>query len=108
VALRAFNAFHRAHVLVGNGSSREVVSALTAADELTERLPPDDELPPSGYWYTPWFFQGERAFVLGSLGDDREASRLAGEALAAIPDEWVNGEWMQRRRQLKGLIGGPE
>jgi hypothetical protein len=39
VALRTFNAFHRAHVLVGNGSSREVVSALTAADELTERLP---------------------------------------------------------------------
>jgi hypothetical protein len=103
VALRTFNAFHRAHVLVGNGSSRKVVSALTAADALTERLPPDDELPPSGYWYTPWFFQGERAFVLDVLGDSREASRLAGEALAAIPDEWVNGEWMQRRRTLEGL-----
>jgi hypothetical protein len=103
VALRAFNAFHRAHVLVGNGSSREVVSALTAADDLTGRLLPDDELPPSGYWYTSWFFQGERAFVLQSLGDNREASRLASEALAAIPDEWVNGEWTQRRRRLEGL-----
>jgi hypothetical protein len=103
VALRTFNAFHRARILVSNGTGRDVASALAEADRLTERLPSGDELPPSGYWYTPWFFQGERAFVLDSLGDRREASRLASEALAAIPEEWVNDEWMKRRCELGQL-----
>lgn len=103
VAQRTFNAFHKARILASTGTSKDVASALAAADELVERLPPDDELPPSGYWYTPWFFQGERAFVLDSLGDNREASRLAGEALAALPDDWLNGEWRQRRCKLVGL-----
>lgn len=104
VALRTFNAFHKAHILVRNGTGREVASALNDADTLAEQLPPDDELPRSGYWYTPWFFHGERAFILDSLGDRKEASRLASEALAAIPDEWTNGEWSERRRSLEEVI----
>ncbi|MEJ2578133.1 MAG: hypothetical protein P8Z68_03440 [Kineosporiaceae bacterium] len=104
VAQRTFNAFQKAHILVNSGSGRDVARALIEADNLTEQLPPVEELPPSGYWYTPWFFHGERAFVLDSLGDHREASRLAGEALTALPEEWVNGEWTQRRNNLEKLV----
>lgn len=106
VALRTFNAFQKAHILVGNGTAREVTRALIEADRLAEQLPPVGELPPSGYWYTSWFFHGERAFVLDSLGDHQEASRLAGEALASIPQEWTNGEWTQRRNRLEKLTEG--
>lgn len=106
VALRIFNAFQKAHIHVGNGMNRDVTRALVEADRLTEQLPPEEELPPSGYWYTPWFFHGERAFVLDSLGDRKEASRLASEALAAIPNTWANGEWTQRRHKLEKLSEG--
>ena len=103
VALRTFNAFHKAQILASNGNRHEVTQSLSDADRLTEQLPPDDELPSSGYWYTPWFFHGERAFILDSLGDHREAAHLADEALASIPSEWTNSEWAERRRKLQEL-----
>ncbi|WP_051399816.1 hypothetical protein [Haloechinothrix halophila] len=78
------------------------MNALSRADELVERIDTDN-LPEAGYWYTPEFFLGQRAFVLDALGDAQSASRTAAESLAAMPEAWQTAEWAGRRRALAQL-----
>lgn len=101
--LRTYINFQRAEVLARDGSRIDALARLREADRLSEHLPPPDELPDSGYWYVPSFFHGQRAFVLHALGDHREAQRLAGEAIAMMPESWRDAEWAARRRALAEL-----
>ena len=70
---------------------------------MIEPLPPADELPPSGYWYTAPFFLGQRAFVLAALGDRAAAGQAARDCLAEMPPTWTSSEWASRRRELAEL-----
>ncbi|SFB61178.1 hypothetical protein SAMN05216266_12752 [Amycolatopsis marina] len=104
VGLRTYVQFQRAEVLARDGSRTEALDALKVADHLADELPDDeDELPSSAYWYVPSFFHGQRAFVLKALGDEREARRIATEALEIMPPSWRDSEWAGRRRKLAEL-----
>lgn len=101
LGLRTYVTFQRSEVLARAGSKNEALKTLNKAENMVERLANDDEpLPPSGYWYVPSFFRGQRAFVLHALGDVKEARRVAQEALDAMPPGWRTSEWANRRRQL--------
>jgi len=100
-ALRTYLAYQRADVLARGGDRTEAARQLGRADQLVDRLP--GEVPESGYWYTPSFFTGERAFVLHALDDRQGARRAAADALAAMPATWRGEEWEQRRRELAEL-----
>lgn len=101
-ALRCYITFQRAEVLAKEGARADAVHALSRADELVELIDTDN-LPETGYWYTPEFFLGQRAFVLDALGDAHTASRTAAESLAAMPEAWQTAEWAGRRRALAQL-----
>ncbi|QWF78085.1 XRE family transcriptional regulator [Amycolatopsis sp. CA-230715] len=101
LGLRTYVTFQRAEVLARAGSKNEALKTLNKAENMVGRLANDDEpLPPSGYWYVPSFFRGQRAFVLRALGDAKEARRVAQEALDAMPPGWKTSEWAVRRRKL--------
>lgn len=100
VGLRTYETYQRAEVLARNDERTDAVRLLTEADGMVDRLPPVAELPPSGYWYTPAFFLGQRAFVLRALGDDAGARQAARDCLAEMPAEWASSEWASRRREL--------
>lgn len=51
---------------------------------MVDQLPPDNELPPAGYWYTPAFFLGQKGFVLHALGDVPGARQAARDRLATM------------------------
>ncbi|SFS75264.1 XRE family transcriptional regulator [Saccharopolyspora flava] len=92
--------FQRAEILARSGERSEAARALSRADGLIDQLPPQEELPSSGYWYTAAFFLGQRAFVLDALGDRAAAREAARACLAEMPVEWANSEWAVRRRTL--------
>ncbi|SFP08320.1 XRE family transcriptional regulator [Amycolatopsis rubida] len=104
IGLRTYNEFQRAEVLAKDGLKTEALQSLSHADELMDRLPDDpDELPSSGYWYVPSFFHGQRAFVLHALGENKEAARIAREAIRSMPESWREAEWAGRRKKLAEL-----
>jgi tetratricopeptide (TPR) repeat protein len=103
IGLRTYLTFQRAEILARSGNRSRALTVLVKADKMTADLPPEDELPDSGYWYTTGFFHGQRAFVLNSLGDRTQAKRVAAEALAMLPESWRVSEWAQRRRLLAEL-----
>lgn len=104
IGLRTYTEFQRAEVLARDGLRNEALQALTSADTLMGGLPDtSDDLPASAYWYVPSFFHGQRAFVLHALGDDRQAARIAREALAEMPSAWREAEWAGRRTKLAQL-----
>jgi 2-hydroxychromene-2-carboxylate isomerase len=104
IGLRTYTEFQRAEVLARDGLKGEALAALASAEKLMTRLPDSsDELPASAYWYVPSFFHGQRAFVLHALGDDKQAGRVAREAIAAMPAAWRDAEWAGRRTQLAQL-----
>ncbi len=103
IGLCTYLTFQRAEILARSGSKGESLKTLREADKLTGKLPPEEELPDSGYWYTFAFFHGQRAFVLHALGDTVEAKRIAGEAIALLPASWRAAEWASRRRRLAEL-----
>ncbi|WP_244162584.1 XRE family transcriptional regulator [Amycolatopsis regifaucium] len=106
IGLRTYTEFQRAELLARDGVKREAVKVLSDADRLVNRLPEDsDELPASSYWYVPSFFEGQRAFVLHALGDDKQAARVARDAIAAMPTSWRESEWAERRLKLTELDG---
>lgn len=98
--LRTYIAYQRAEVLARRGGRHEAQQLLGVADRLVDRLPPPAELPPSGYWYVPAFFLGQRGFVLRALGEVHAAREAGRAALEAMPATWRNAEWAHRRRQL--------
>lgn len=100
IGLRTYETYQRAEVLARNDERTDAVRLLTEADGMVDRLPPAQELPPSGYWYTPAFFLGQRAFVLRALGDEAGARQAARDCLAEMPPEWTTSEWAARRREL--------
>ncbi|EOD70356.1 helix-turn-helix domain-containing protein [Amycolatopsis vancoresmycina] len=100
IGLRTYETYQRAEVLARNDERADAVRLLTEADGMVDKLPPADELPPSGYWYTPAFFLGQRAFVLRALGDESGARQAARDCLAEMPPEWTTSEWAARRREL--------
>lgn len=100
IGLRTYETYQRAEVLARNDERTDAVRLLIEADGMVDRLPPVEELPPSGYWYTPAFFLGQRAFVLRALGDDSGARQAARDCLAEMPAEWASSEWAVRRREL--------
>jgi transcriptional regulator with XRE-family HTH domain len=100
IGLRTYETYQRAEVLARNGERADAVRLLSEADGMVDHLPPEDELPPSGYWYTPPFFLGQRAFVLRALGDDTGARQAARDCLAEMPADWSSSEWAVRRREL--------
>ncbi|MFB9924413.1 helix-turn-helix domain-containing protein [Amycolatopsis halotolerans] len=100
IGLRTYETYQRAEVLARNDARADAVRLLTEADDMVDHLPPTEELPPSGYWYVPSFFLGQRAFVLRALGDKSGARQAARDSLAEMPAEWVTSEWAERRREL--------
>lgn len=100
IGLRTYETYQRAEVLARNAERTDALRLLTEADSMVGQLPPAEELPPSGYWYTPAFFLGQRAFVLRALGDETGARQAARDCLAEMPDEWSQSEWAVRRRDL--------
>lgn len=98
--LRTYLAFQRAEVSARCGHRRDAARALVEGDALIEQLPPVHQLPDSGYWYTPAFFLGQRAFTQAALGDHDEAQKSAAACLAEMPAEWSTSEWAARRRAL--------
>jgi hypothetical protein len=98
--LATYLVFQRAEILARSGERRDAVAVLSRADQLIDQLPPAEELPPSGYWYTAPFFLGQRAVVLDALGDHQVARESAAACLAEMPPEWAGSEWAGRRRTL--------
>ncbi|MDT8915777.1 helix-turn-helix transcriptional regulator [Amycolatopsis sp. PS_44_ISF1] len=98
--LRTYETYQRAEVLARSGERIDAVRLLSEADGMVDNLPPEDELPPSGYWYTAAFFLGQHAFVLRALGDRTGAAEAARDCLAEMPEEWSSSEWAVRRREL--------
>jgi transcriptional regulator with XRE-family HTH domain len=96
LGLRTYIAYQGAEILAGddNAVARRL---LRVAEGMAEKIHPED-LTPSGYWYTTEFFQGTHAFVLDKLGEHDRARELMAESLAALPEEWRNAEWAERRR----------
>ncbi len=84
--LRTYLTYQRAEVLARDNNRTDAVRLLTKADCMVEQLPPPEGLPPSGYWYVPAFFLGQRGFVLHALGDSSGARRSALECLATMPE----------------------
>lgn len=99
--LRTYVMYQRAEVLAKEGARLDALHILGQADESIEHLP--DELPDSGYWYTPAFFLGQRAFVLRAMGDEHGARNAAAESIAAMPESWQTAEWATRRRALADI-----
>ncbi|WP_093976682.1 helix-turn-helix transcriptional regulator [Amycolatopsis alba] len=100
--LRAYELFQRAEILARSALRKASVALLLSADGLVEHLPDDTDLPSSGYWYTPPFFLGQKAFVLRALGDYSGARQAAVDCLAEMPPDWSESEWAARRRELAG------
>ena len=98
--LRTYLAFQRAEILARCGHRRNTARALVEGDALIEHLTCADELPDSGYWYTPAFFLGQRAFTQAALVDHHDAQESAAACLAEMPAEWSTSEWAARRRAL--------
>lgn len=98
--LRTYLVFQRAEILARSGDKQNAVKLLSDADHMIDHLPPVDELPSSGYWYTPAFFLGQKAFALDALGDSDAARDSAAACLAEMPPEWATSEWATRRRAL--------
>ena len=98
--LRTYLAFQRTEVSARRGHRRDAARALVEGDALIEQLPPVHQLPDSGYWYTPAFFLGQRAFAQAALGDHHDAQESAAACLAEMPAEWSSSEWAARRRAL--------
>lgn len=98
--LRTYVTYQLAEVLAQQGDHKGAVQVLGKADRLVEHLPRPEELPPSGYWYIPAFFLGQRGFVLRALGDLPQARRAAAACLEALPEKWRHSEWAARRRAL--------
>jgi transcriptional regulator with XRE-family HTH domain len=94
--LRAYIVHQGAEILAGDDNA-EARRLLHEAEKLADQLNPD-ELTDSGYWYTPEFFAGTRAFILAKLGEHERARELMAESLAALPPEWRDSEWAERRR----------
>lgn len=100
LGLRTYETYQRAEVLARSAERADAVRLLSEADGMVDHLPPEDELPSSGYWYTAPFFLGQRAFVLRALGDKAGARQAARDCLAEMPPEWSSAEWAVRRRKL--------
>lgn len=100
IGLRTYITYQRAEALAKRGDRRDSHQLLGRADRLVDQLPPAAELPPSGYWYVPAFFLGQRGFVLKALGETHAAREAGRAALDAMPEVWRNSEWAHRRRQL--------
>lgn len=98
--LRTYITYQRAEVLAHDNDRASAVRLLTEADRMVGQLPPPEGLPPSGYWYVPAFFIGQRGFVLRALGDIQGARKAALECLATMPTAWRDSEWAIRRRKL--------
>jgi hypothetical protein len=98
--LRTYITYQRAEVLARDNDRASAVRLLTEADRMVGQLPPPEGLPPSGYWYVPAFFIGQRGFVLRALGDIQGARTAALECLATMPTAWRDSEWAIRRRKL--------
>jgi tetratricopeptide (TPR) repeat protein/DNA-binding XRE family transcriptional regulator len=103
IGQRTYLAFQRAEVLARHGYRTESSAALREAEGLESQLPSEDELPDAGYWYTPGFFHGFRAFVLHAMGDTTQAKHVASEAMEMLPAKWKDSEWASRRRKLAEL-----
>ena len=87
IGLRTYITYQRAEVLARDNDRASAVRLLTEADRMVGQLPPPEGLPPSGYWYVPAFFIGQRGFVLR-------------ECLVTMPTAWRDSEWAIRRRKL--------
>ncbi|HEV2784710.1 MAG TPA: helix-turn-helix transcriptional regulator [Actinophytocola sp.] len=98
VGLRTYVTYQRAEVLALNGEPTDAYRLLGQADAMVDHLPDPAELPDAGYWYTPAFFLGNRAFVLDKLGEHAVAKRIMAESLAELPEQWRTSEWAERRR----------
>lgn len=100
IGLLTYVTYQRAEVLARDNDRDGAVRLLTKADRMVSQLPEPAEFPPSGYWYIPAFFLGQRGFVLRALGDIHGARRSALECLATMPETWRDSEWAIRRRKL--------
>lgn len=98
--LRTYLMFQQAEIVARSRDRRESVRLLGEAERMVEALPCGEELPSSGYWYTPAFFLGQRAFVLRELGELRAARESAAASVAEMPKEWAESEWAASRRAL--------
>lgn len=98
--LRTYEMFQRAEILARLGLRNKSVRLLLATDHLVEHLPIEEDLPASGYWYTPPFFLGQKAFVLHALGDHSGSRQAALDCLSEMPAEWAESEWAARSREL--------
>lgn len=103
LGLRTYETFQRAEILAHLDEHAQALRLLSDTDHMIEHLPPADELPPSGYWYTAPFFLGQRAFVLNALGDHTAAGQAARDCLTEMPPAWTSSEWASRRRELAAL-----
>lgn len=90
--------YQHAEILARTGDRRRAVAMVAEADAAVDSLDVED-LPSSGYWYTPAFFLGSKAIVLHYL-DDPAAPRMMVESLSAMPREWRDSEWAAYRRSL--------
>lgn len=100
IGLRTYSTYQAAEVMARDGDHRSARRELAKAEKLTDRLPPPDELPSWGYWYTRPFFDGNRAFVLHALGERQAAREAMADSIAAMPADWQAAEWSERRRAL--------
>lgn len=96
--LRCYIVHQGAEILAGDDNA-EARRLLREAEKLADRLDPGD-LTDSGYWYTREFFAGTRAFILDKLGEHERAKELMAESLSALPTEWRESEWAERRREF--------
>ncbi|OLF18160.1 hypothetical protein BU204_07910 [Actinophytocola xanthii] len=96
LGLRTYIAYQGAEILAGDDDA-EARRLLAVAEGMSAKIDPKD-LTSSGYWYTAEFFQGTHAFILDKLGEHDRARELMAESLAALPEEWRNAEWAERRR----------
>ncbi|WP_143267192.1 hypothetical protein [Amycolatopsis thailandensis] len=98
--LRTYEIFERAEILARLGLRNKSVRQLLTTDHLVENLPDEEDLPASGYWYTPPFFLGQKAFVLHALGNPSGSRQAALDCLAEMSPGWAGSEWAARRREL--------
>ncbi|MFI5561496.1 XRE family transcriptional regulator [Amycolatopsis japonica] len=99
VSIRAYLNYQRAEILAMNGERNDALSALTLADSFMQ-------VRPAGQWGQEWYFMANRALALSALGEGREASRVAGDAISLMPSNLSNQPLRVRQtaRRVQDLL----
>lgn len=93
-AIHGYDHFQLARVHAEAREARAAERALAAADRAIGRL--GDDLPESGYWYTPGFWALQRGQVLWVLGHRDAALAEITAGLAALPEDHRSAEWAEK------------